>query len=199
MPLNLAMQTPFDASGAVDLEVFEELVDKYAEAGRPRPRVWIGHRPASLPHGTGVQQPLRNRSQAGRWLPCHLPDFGAERRLGDSAVPASPGVLNGCDTTTLYALMAGCRGVIWGGANYMPREAVELYDLATAQRWEEAQALWPTMLPSLLFIWRTHYSPSVLRAAQLRGFGTGNVRKPLSKLTAEQDQALQRSLAPLLA
>jgi len=38
-------------------------------------------------------------------------------------------VLNGCDTTTVYALMAGATGAIWGGANYMPHEAVKLYDL----------------------------------------------------------------------
>ncbi|WP_432284932.1 dihydrodipicolinate synthase family protein [Aminobacter sp. BA135] len=106
-------------------------------------------------------------------------------------------VLNGCDTTTLYALMAGARGVIWGAANYMPREAVELYNLVAAKDLERALALWQRMLPSLLFIWRAPYTPSVLRAAQLRGFGTGNVRKPLAKLSAEQEMALRAALAPL--
>src|SRR5262249_50528026 len=94
-------------------------------------------------------------------------------------------------------LMAGCKGVIWGGANYMPHEAVQLYDLVAGERYQEARALWQKMLPSLLFIWRNHYSPSVIRASQLRGFGTGNVRKPLSKLTTEQDKALQQSLKAL--
>ncbi|MER8556777.1 dihydrodipicolinate synthase family protein [Mesorhizobium sp. M0965] len=106
-------------------------------------------------------------------------------------------VLNGCDTTTLYALMAGARGVIWGAANYMPHEAVELYNLVTAKNFEPALALWQRMLPSLLFIWRAPYTPSVLRAAQLRGFGTGNVRKPLAKLSAEQEMALCAALALL--
>lgn len=108
-------------------------------------------------------------------------------------------VLNGCDTTTLYALLAGARGVIWGGANYMPHEAVRLYELVTTKQYDQAFALWQRMLPSLLFIWRGPYNPSVLRAAQLRGFGTGNVRKPLRKLSIEQEAALRLSLGPLLA
>ncbi|PBB35502.1 dihydrodipicolinate synthase family protein [Mesorhizobium sp. WSM3868] len=107
-------------------------------------------------------------------------------------------VLNGCDTTTLYALLAGARGVIWGAANYMPYEAVRLYELVTARQYDEAFQLWQRMLPSLLFIWRGPYTPSVLRAAQLRGFGTGNVRKPLRRLSSEQEAALRHSLGPLL-
>jgi 4-hydroxy-tetrahydrodipicolinate synthase len=94
--------------------------------------------------------------------------------------------------------MAGTKGVIWGGANYMPHEAVRLYELVSAGQHGDALVLWKRMLPSLLFIWRMHYTPSVLRAAQLRGYGTGNVRRPLRKLTAEQDKALQEALAPLL-
>jgi 4-hydroxy-tetrahydrodipicolinate synthase len=108
-------------------------------------------------------------------------------------------VLNGCDTTTVYALMAGARGAIWGGANYMPHEAVKLYDLVVDKQYGEALELWNRMLPSLLFIWRAPYTPSVVRASQLRGFGTGNVRKPLRKLTQEQDRALRASLEPLFA
>jgi 4-hydroxy-tetrahydrodipicolinate synthase len=108
-------------------------------------------------------------------------------------------VLNGCDTTTVYALMAGARGAIWGGANYMPHEAVKLYDLVVDKQYGEALELWNRMLPSLLFIWRAPYTPSVVRASQLRGFGTGNVRKPLRKLTQEQDRALRASLKPLFA
>jgi 4-hydroxy-tetrahydrodipicolinate synthase len=106
-------------------------------------------------------------------------------------------VLNGADTTTLYAMCAGAKGVIWGAANYMPREAVELYNLVANGKLLEAQQLWQRMLPSLLLIWRTPYTPSVVRAAQLRGYGTGNVRKPVRKLTDEQDRTLRSALTPL--
>lgn len=107
------------------------------------------------------------------------------------------GVLNGADTVTVYSLLAGCRGVIWGAANYMPHEAVALFDLVEKGKYDEALALWRRMWPSLLFLWRTKYVPGVVRAAQLRGFGTGNVRKPLTKLTPAQDQELQAALAHL--
>jgi 4-hydroxy-tetrahydrodipicolinate synthase len=42
------------------------------------------------------------------------------------------------------------------------------------------------------------YTPSVVRAAQLRGYGTGNVRKPLRKLTPAEEKALRVSMEPLL-
>lgn len=108
------------------------------------------------------------------------------------------GVLNGCDTTTVYALMAGTKGVIWGGANYMPHEAVKLYDHVKSKEYSQALELWRRMLPSLLFIWSAPYTPSVVRAAQLRGYGTGNVRRPLKKLDQYQDAALREALRPLL-
>ena len=107
-------------------------------------------------------------------------------------------ILNGCDTNTFAALMAGTRGLIWGAANYMPREAVELYALMSSGKYADAMAVWQKMLPSLLFIWRNSYTAAVLRAAQLRGYGTGHVRRPLHKLSAEQDRALQETLKPLM-
>lgn len=108
------------------------------------------------------------------------------------------GVLNGCDTTTIYALMAGAKGVIWGGANYMPHEAVKLYDHVVYKQYSPALELWQRMLPSLLFIWSEPYTPSVVRAAQLRGYGTGNVRRPLKKLNQDQEARLRNALAPLI-
>jgi len=108
------------------------------------------------------------------------------------------GVLNGCDTTTCAALIAGVKGVIWGGANYMPFEAVALYEHVAAKNYEAALALWQKMLPSLLLIWRTRYLPSVLYAAKLRGFGTGHVRKPLLPLTEAEIAILRPTLEPLL-
>jgi hypothetical protein len=70
-------------------------------------------------------------------------------------------------------------------------------NLVDRKEYEQALTLWRRMLPSLLFIWRSPYTPSVLRAAQLRGYGTGNVRSPLRKLSADQEAELRRSLEPL--
>jgi 4-hydroxy-tetrahydrodipicolinate synthase len=37
----------------------------------------------------------------------------------------------------------------------------------------------------------------VVRAAQWRGYGTGNVRKPLAPLAPEREAVLRRALEPL--
>ncbi|MDF2764492.1 MAG: hypothetical protein K0S81_1486 [Rhodospirillales bacterium] len=128
----------------------------------------------------------------------YIKDSAGDLTTHQEFLRAKGSVLNGCDTTTVYALIAGARGAIWGGANYMPHEAVRLYDLVVDRQYGEALELWGRMLPSLLFIWRTHYTPSVVRASQLRGYGTGNVRKPLKKLTQEQETALRVSMKRLL-
>lgn len=127
----------------------------------------------------------------------YIKDSAGDLTTHQEYLQITPGVLNGADTTTIYALMAGTKGVIWGAANYMPHEAVKLYELVVGRKFAEALELWQRMLPSLLFIWRTKYTPSVLRASELRGYGTGNVRKPLSKLSAQEDKELQRVLEPL--
>jgi len=90
------------------------------------------------------------------------------------------GVLNGCDPNTLFAFIAGARGCIWGGANYMP-----------------AVQLWSRMIPSLLFIWRGQYIPKVKAACRLRGFDGGAVRAPLRELDAATERLLAQSLEPL--
>ncbi|MCW3784465.1 dihydrodipicolinate synthase family protein [Defluviimonas salinarum] len=153
----------------------------------------------NIPQSTGiaVSVPLLLRLKElrnYRWIKDSAGDFTTHQEYLQTGID----VLNGCDTTTFAALMAGTKGVIWGAANYMPHEAAKLYGLITARDLEAALVLWQKMLPSLLFIWRNPYVPAVLRAAELRGFGTGNVRRPLQRLTAAQDAALQKALAPLM-
>ena len=82
-------------------------------------------------------------------------------------------VLNGADPTTVYALIAGATGAIWGAANYMPRECVRLYELVVAADLTAAMALWSTMIPSLLYIWQDNYIAKVKAASQMRGFDGG--------------------------
>ncbi|RWB32146.1 MAG: dihydrodipicolinate synthase family protein [Mesorhizobium sp.] len=107
-------------------------------------------------------------------------------------------VLNGCDTTTVYALMAGAVGAIWGGANFAPLESVALYGHVAEGRYAEALALWKRMLPAMLHIWTHDYVPCVVAAAHHRGFGTGNVRKPLRSIDQTGKDELLVALAPLL-
>ncbi len=106
-------------------------------------------------------------------------------------------VLNGCDPNTVFAFIAGAQGCIWGGANYMPRESVQLFDLVNSGDIAGAMALWARMIPSLLYIWRGNYIPRVKAASRQRGFDGGSVRAPLRDLSADEARALAACLEPL--
>jgi 4-hydroxy-tetrahydrodipicolinate synthase len=106
-------------------------------------------------------------------------------------------VLNGCDPNTVFAFIAGAQGCIWGGANYMPRESVQLYDLVASGNHAEAMTLWQRMIPSLLYIWRGQYIPKVKAASRLRGYDGGSVRAPLQDLNEATMHELEACLEPL--
>ena len=93
--------------------------------------------------------------------------------------------------------MAGAPGVIWGGANYMPEEAVKLYALTANGDYKAALALWATMLPSLIYIWHGDYIPAVKSACRMRGFDGGTVRRPVRALSAADEKLLGESLSAL--
>ncbi len=99
-------------------------------------------------------------------------------------------VLNGCDTTMVFALMAGAPGVIWGAANYMPKETVQLYNFVAEKNYGSALELWSKMIPSLIYIWHGDYMPAVKVASRYRGFDGGTVRRPVRPLSAEAEKEM---------
>lgn len=128
----------------------------------------------------------------------YIKDSAGDLTTHQAYLQAGGKVLNGCDTTTIYALMAGATGAIWGGANYMPHEAVALYTHVAAGEYDQALALWQKMLPSLIHIWTNDYMPCVVAAAHSRGYGTGNIRRPLRTLDQASKDAMLTALSPLL-
>lgn len=106
-------------------------------------------------------------------------------------------VLNGADPTTVFSMIAGATGTIWGGANYMPKECVALYALVSSGDIVGAMSLWNKMVPSLLYIWEGNYIPKVKAACGLRGFDGGSVRAPLRPLGSSEEAELARCLALL--
>ena len=107
-------------------------------------------------------------------------------------------VLNGCDFFALSALMAGAEGCFWGGANIMPKQCVELYDLVMAGKLVEANTLWKKMKPAQMFIWNNHYNSSVKAACRLMGNDIGDCRLPVVPLKQDKVAELKVALAPLL-
>lgn len=106
-------------------------------------------------------------------------------------------VLNGCDPNTVFSFIAGAQGCIWGGANYMPRESVRLFELVAARDIGGAMELWSRMIPSLLCLWRGHYVAKVKAASRQRGFDGGPVRAPLRDLSVHEARELAACLDPL--
>ena len=106
-------------------------------------------------------------------------------------------VLNGCDPNTVFSFIAGAQGCIWGGANYMPRESVHLFELVASNDIAATMELWSRMIPSLLCLWRGNYVAKVKAAARLRGFDGGGVRAPLQNLSVDEARELAAYLEPL--
>ena len=282
--INLAMQTPFDDTGSIDIAVWEELIDRYVDAGvhgmvlgsGTGQHPYLTEDECNQLYETGIKringrcnvicqtsalnidEVLRRSKHAEAAgadalmiLPPYLEgpadDDGLfefyreiDREIGidivgynipqATGVTVSPSlykrlntlenfnyikdsagdltthqaylqlggkVLNGCDTTTVYSLMSGATGAIWGGANYMPHEAVALYSHVAGGEYEKAMSLWQKMLPSLIYIWTHDYVPAVLTAAHHRGYGTGNPRRPVRPPDEVGKQSIIAALAPL--
>ncbi|MCB6185126.1 dihydrodipicolinate synthase family protein [Leeia sp. TBRC 13508] len=153
----------------------------------------------NIPQSTGiaVSVPLLLRLAE---LPSfnYIKDSGGDMTTHQQYLQTSVKVLNGADTIAPFAFMGGAVGAIQGTANYMPKEAVKLYNLIKEKKLEEALELWKLMLPSVLLLWTGNYLPMVLKAAHLRGYGTGNLRKPLRAISAQEELALKEAIAPLL-
>ena len=107
-------------------------------------------------------------------------------------------VLNGCDTNTVFAFIAGAQGCIWGAANYMPHESVQLFEQVESGDIGGAMALWSRMIPSLLYIWRGNYIAKVKAACRQRGFDGGSVRAPLQDISSDEARVLASCLEPLV-
>lgn len=127
----------------------------------------------------------------------YIKDSAGDLTTHQAFIQTGGNVLNGADPTTVYAFMAGAVGTIWGGANYMPREAVQLYDLVRAGDHAGALALWAKMIPSLIYIWHGDYNSAVKAACRIMGYEGGTVRRPVHPLSAQEEARLAETLKPL--
>jgi 4-hydroxy-tetrahydrodipicolinate synthase len=106
-------------------------------------------------------------------------------------------VMNGADTLTLYSLYAGCKGLIWGGANIAPRTCLAMVAAAEAGRWDEARVIWRTLEPIMAFIEEQDYVSSVYAASDIMGYGAGVPRRPLSAMGSDRMGRLRAILDDL--
>lgn len=136
---------------------------------------------------------------------CEIPEFIAVKdSSGDLAqqealIRTGLPVMNGADALVPYALFAGASGLIWGGANFAPRAAVEIAREAQAGNWSAVQEIWQFIAPAMSLIWQGDYVQSVYAAAEILGYGAGQPRKPLARLPQHKLAILQAALEPLQA
>jgi 4-hydroxy-tetrahydrodipicolinate synthase len=106
-------------------------------------------------------------------------------------------VFNGGDPIAFFSLLAGCPGCVWGATNAMPEESVDLYNLVTSGKLEEANNLWSRMFPTNHFFWTHVYNAAVKAATNLSGRKVGPCRKPVKPLTDIEMEELKKALKPL--
>ncbi|NIF27138.1 dihydrodipicolinate synthase family protein [Pantoea sp. Tr-811] len=121
-------------------------------------------------------------------------DLAAQASLVRTGLPT----MNGADPLVPFALFAGAAGLIWGGANMAPKTCVALVNAAQARKWDDVQHIWKALAPVMSLIWQGDYVQSVYAGAEIMGYGAGNPRRPLARLSDEKQVALRDALAPLI-
>ena len=131
----------------------------------------------------------------------YVKDSSADFIAVQELIAVGGGVLCGIDALAPYSLMAGCVGMIWGAANFMPHECVQLYNLIEARRYAEALELWRTMVEISLWLGGDHfdvdYLTGIKAAARLSGRDLGPCRKPLQPVPEPALQAIRIGMTKL--
>lgn len=172
----------------------DDIVAFYTEVGKGGLPI-IGY---NVPHAVGVEITPHLLQRL-----CEIPNFctvkdssgdlGKQASLGRGGLP----VMNGADPLVPYALLAGAKGLIWGGANFAPKSCLAVVDAAAKGDWAKARELWTVVEAAMSLIWQGDYVQSVYAAARMTGFDAGNPRRPLRALSAEKLPALKQALGDL--
>jgi len=122
---------------------------------------------------------------------------GSVQRVGEvvSGAPAKFQVLTGGASVVYPALCVGARGAILALASALPEKFVELYDLVTQGRHEQAKNLQLALASTSKCIVTENGIAGVKYAMDLRGYHGGVPRLPLLPLKEEKKQQIGGLLA----
>lgn len=145
----------------------------------------------NLPGATGVELTFEQFQELRRTARVEtLKDTSGDAVAGMELIQRDaegPTLLNGMDSLTFSSLAAGARAAIWGAANFLPREAVELHRLlATENDLVGARELWKRIYPICAFLESHSYTAAVKEACDLVGLSIGPLRRPLLALEPEE-------------
>jgi 1-pyrroline-4-hydroxy-2-carboxylate deaminase len=108
-------------------------------------------------------------------------------------------ILCGVDDLIVEAIYAGAGGWIAGLANALPRESVELFELASRGERESAFELYKWFLPLLRFDTVPKFVQLIKYVQELVGMGSGRVRAPRLELSAEEKREVERTVEQALS
>jgi len=103
----------------------------------------------------------------------------------------------GWDDLVYESLMLGCRGWVAPIANFLPKKAVELFDLVDNKEFEKARALFFEMLPVLHYLEEGQITGKVKEAMNIIGLAGGVPRRPFLPISDEQKSELRGMLADM--
>jgi len=108
-------------------------------------------------------------------------------------------VFCGCDTLALESFLLGAAGWVGGIVNVLPRQHVQLYELAAQQQdFRAARELYYRLLPALSLIeGGGKYTQFVKAGCALTGHPVGSPRAPLGPATADEQAQIREVLAAL--
>ncbi len=110
----------------------------------------------------------------------------------------SRALFTGVDSQFLGALSNGADGVFSTAGGIVPRSMVEIFDLATEGRTEEARSKQMELQPLNRFLdYDPGYVAPAKEALRMIGMEVGDPRSPLPRLTAEERQRLSAALGEL--
>lgn len=123
-------------------------------------------------------------------------DFSGDvRRIAGIRELCDLEVIAGVDDLALEGFLAGATGCIAGFANALPKETVEIYDLAQAGKLEEAWTLYRRMLPLLRFDSMPRLVQAIKYAMELAGVPAGGTRPPRLPLEEDERREVQEAFA----
>jgi 4-hydroxy-tetrahydrodipicolinate synthase len=104
----------------------------------------------------------------------------------------------GLDDVLLESMLLGCVGWVSGMSNVFPRESAELFRLAAAGRWEEANALYRWFMPVLHLDGRSDLVQCIKLCEQIAGHGNERLRPPRLTLQGAERAEVERIMATAL-
>ncbi|MFI6426483.1 dihydrodipicolinate synthase family protein [Promicromonospora sp. NPDC050880] len=109
-------------------------------------------------------------------------------------------VIAGADDLLFESLVAGAVGWFAGYPNAFPREAVEIYDLVTAGRIDEARELYRHLVPVFRWDSRTEFVQAIKHSIDIAGQSYGGpTRPPRGPLSAAHEAQVRKDTEAALS